>query len=321
MPKQNFPQIPSSEITPKQAYLSRREFMRAAGVIAGSVALTACAPSTPTAQSSQSSGAGEASAYPVEKDELGDPTNAFQDITHYNNYYEFTEEKEGVATLAASFKTSPWDVEVSGLVNNPKTYSVDDLIATFQPEERIYRLRCVEAWSMVIPWVGFPLSKLLARVEPTSAAKYVRFETTFQPDKMPGQKQPWYPWPYQEGLRMDEAMNDLAILATGLYGGELPAQNGGGIRLVVPWKYGFKSIKAVIKIELVDTQPATMWSTIAPDEYGFYANVNPTVDHPRWSQSTERRIGELGRRDTLMFNGYEEQVASLYAGMDLRANY
>ena len=321
MLKQNFPQIPSSEITPKHTYLSRREFMKVAGVLAGSVALTACSAPTPTAESSQASGPDEAAGLPVEKDELGDPTNSFKDITHYNNYYEFTTDKEGVAVMSTQFKTSPWDVEVIGLVNNPKTYSVDDLIAKFQPEERIYRLRCVEAWSMVIPWVGFPLSKLLAEVEPTSAAKYVRFETTFQPDEMPGQKEPWYPWPYQEGLRMDEAMHDLTILGTGLYGGELPAQNGGGIRLVVPWKYGFKSIKAIIKIELVDTQPATMWSTIAPDEYGFYANVNPTVDHPRWSQSTERRIGEMGRRDTLMFNGYADQVASLYDGMDLRANY
>ena len=321
MSKQNFPQIPSSEITPKHTYLSRREFMKVAGVLAGSVALTACAASTPTAETSQASTAEEGAGLPVEKDELGDPTNSFKDITHYNNYYEFTTDKEGVAVMSTQFKTSPWDVEVSGLVNNPKTYSVDDLIAKFQPEERIYRLRCVEAWSMVIPWVGFPLSKLLAEVEPTSEAKYVRFETTFQPDEMPGQKEPWYPWPYQEGLRMDEAMHDLTILATGLYGDELPAQNGGGIRLVVPWKYGFKSIKAIIKIELVDTQPATMWSTIAPDEYGFYANVNPTVDHPRWSQSTERRIGEFGRRDTLMFNGYADQVASLYDGMDLRANY
>jgi methionine sulfoxide reductase catalytic subunit len=174
---------------------------------------------------------------------------------------------------------------------------------------------------MVIPWVGFPLSKLLKAVEPTSAAKYVRFETLFKPDEMPGEKDPFYPWPYQEGLRMDEAMNGLTLLATGLYGGELPAQNGGGIRLVVPWKYGFKSIKAVIKIELVTDEPATMWSTIAPNEYGFYANVNPEVDHPRWSQATERRIGELKRRDTLMFNGYSDQVADLYAGMDLRINY
>ena len=207
------------------------------------------------------------------------------------------------------------------MVKNPQKYALEDLIKKFQPEERIYRLRCVEAWSMVIPWMGFPLSKLLNEVEPTSDAKYVRFETVTRPSEMPGETDGMYPWPYQEGLRMDEAMQDLTILATGMYGGELPAQNGGGMRLVVPWKYGFKSIKAVIKIELVAKQPSTMWSTIAPDEYGFYSNVNPQVDHPRWSQATERRIGELQRRDTLMFNGYAAQVAHLYDGMDLRANY
>jgi sulfoxide reductase catalytic subunit YedY len=254
-------------------------------------------------------------------DELGDPANTFQDITSYNNYYEFTTDKAGVAELAKDFPTSPWEVEVYGLVNRHQKYSVDNLVKKFQPEERIYRLRCVEAWSMVIPWVGFPLARLLNEVEPTSAAKYVRFETIFNPDEMPGQRQSLYPWPYQEGLRLDEAMHDLTLLATGLYGGELPAQNGGGIRLVVPWKYGFKSIKAIIKIELTDEQPTTLWSEIAPNEYGFYANVNPDVDHPRWSQRTERRIGELGRRDTLPFNGYAEQVANLYTGMDLSVYY
>jgi methionine sulfoxide reductase catalytic subunit len=255
------------------------------------------------------------------KDELGDPVNSFKDITNYNNYYEFTTDKAGVAPAAAKFKTSPWEVEVYGLVNKPKKYALEDLIKQFQPEERIYRLRCVEAWSMVIPWMGFPLAKLLKEVEPTSDAKYVRFETVMRPDEMPGQRDRLYPWPYQEGLRLDEAMNNLTILATGMYGGELPAQNGGGMRLVVPWKYGFKSIKAVIKIELVSEQPSTMWSTIAPDEYGFYSNVNPQVDHPRWSQGSERRIGELQRRDTLMFNGYAAQVAQLYNGMDLKVNY
>jgi sulfoxide reductase catalytic subunit YedY len=313
--------VKSSEITPKHVYLSRRDFIKAAGVIAGSVALAACAPQ---AAGSGAAGPAATAADPAiagKTDELGDPVNSFDDITNYNNYYEFTTDKQGVAPMAANFKTSPWDVDVFGLVKNPRKYVVEDLIKKFQPEERIYRLRCVEAWSMVIPWMGFPLSKLLNEVEPTSDAKYVRFETILKPDGMPGQQQPWYPWPYQEGLRLDEAMNDLAILGTGLYGGELPAQNGGGIRLVVPWKYGFKSIKAVIKIELVADQPATMWSTIAPNEYGFYANVNPEVDHPRWSQATERRIGEFSRRKTLMFNGYAEQVASLYAGMDLRKNY
>jgi sulfoxide reductase catalytic subunit YedY len=306
--------IPSSEITPKEVYLSRRDFIKAAGVFAGSLTLAACGVSPIQANP-------DVTPNPSQVSETGEIPNTLDEITHYNNYYEFTTDKEGVARLSANFKTSPWDVEISGLVNKPGKYSVDDLIRKFQPEERIYRLRCVEAWSMVIPWVGFPLSKLLADVEPSSDAKFVRFETVFNPDEMPGQKQPLYPWPYQEGLRLNEAMNDLAILATGLYGGELPAQNGGGIRLVVPWKYGFKSIKAVIKVELTATQPATMWETIAPNEYGFYANVNPQVDHPRWSQGSERRIGEISRRPTLMFNGYSDQVAYLYEGMDLQVNY
>ncbi len=320
--------IPSSEITPKEVYLSRRAFIRAAGVLAGSMALAACAPQTTQPATPAAAAASKGTmATPTSmaqkelKDELGNPANSLKDITHSNNYYEFTTDKEGVAGLAANFKTSPWEVAVSGLVSKPRTFSVDELEKLFHPEERIYRLRCVEAWSMVIPWLGFSLAKLLKEVEPTSAAKYVRFETISKPDEMPGQNDPLYPWPYQEGLRMDEAMHDLTLLATGLYGGELPAQNGGGIRLVVPWKYGFKSIKAVIKIELIAEQPKTMWSTIAPNEYGFYANVNPEVDHPRWSQASERRIGELKRRPTLKFNGYEEQVASLYQGMDLRKNY
>jgi methionine sulfoxide reductase catalytic subunit len=319
MAKQTYPRIASSEITSKLAYLSRRDFIKAAGVIAGSVVLAACTPQLAGTQmpapSQSLPASGEGKELP------GDPVNSLEDITNYNNYYEFTTDKAGVASMAAGFKTSPWDVQVFGMVNKPATFSVDDLVKKFQPEERIYRLRCVEAWSMVIPWMGFPLSKLLKEVEPTSDAKYVRFETIFKPDEMPGQKSPFYPWPYQEGLRMDEAMNDLALLATGLYGGELPAQSGGGVRLVVPWKYGFKSIKAVVKIELVAEQPATMWSSIAPNEYGFYANVNPEVDHPRWSQATERRIGEISRRKTLMFNGYADQVAGLYADLDLRKNY
>ena len=207
------------------------------------------------------------------------------------------------------------------MVSKPKTYAMEDLLKMFQQEERIYRLRCVEAWSMVIPWQGFPLAGLLKAAEPSSAAKYVRFESVLDPQDLPGQNDPTYPWPYQEGLRLDEAMNDLTLLATGLYGEALPPQDGAPLRLVVPWKYGFKSIKAIVKIELVDKQPATLWSTLAPDEYGFYANVNPQVDHPRWSQATERRIGELSRRPTLMFNGYGDQVAHLYDGMDLRVNF
>jgi len=289
--------------------------MKAASVIAGSFALVACniAPAKNT-----SSGTNTGTQPP---NTTGDIPNTFEEITNYNNYYEFTTDKQGVATLAKDFRTSPWDVEISGMVKNPGKYNVDDLVKKYQPEERVYRLRCVEGWSMVIPWVGFPLSKLITDIEPTSDAKYVRFETIYKPEDMPGQKQSSYPWPYQEGLRLDEAMNDLTLLATGLYGGELPAQSGGGIRLVVPWKYGFKSIKAVIKIELTDRKPATMWSTIAPNEYGFYANVNPQVDHPRWSQASERRIGEYSRRDTLMFNGYAEQVSYLYEGMDLKEDY
>lgn len=307
-------QVSSSEITPKHVYLSRRAFIKSAGIIAGSVALAACGASTdPTQPGTQ------VNSTPPEI--AAEIPNALDEIINYNNYYEFTTDKEGVASLARDFKTSPWDIEVSGLVSKPGKFSVDDLIKKYSPEERIYRLRCVEAWSMVIPWMGFTLAKLLKEVEPKSEAKFVRFETIFKPDEMPGQREPFYPWPYQEGLRLDEAMHDLTILATGLYGGELPAQNGGGIRLVVPWKYGFKSIKAVVKIELTSEQPKTLWSTIAPDEYGFYANVNPEVDHPRWSQRSERRIGELGRRETLMFNGYGEQVAYLYEGMDLNANY
>jgi sulfoxide reductase catalytic subunit YedY len=212
-------------------------------------------------------------------------------------------------------------VVVGGLVRNPRTYSVDDLVKLFGQEERIYRLRCVEAWSMVIPWMGFSLKHLLDEVEPTSDAKYVRFETIYDPENMPGQKSPWYEWPYVEGLRLDEAYHDLAILATGLYGNPLVPQNGAPVRLVVPWKYGFKSIKAIVKIDLVAEMPVSLWMAAAPNEYGFYANVNPNVNHPRWSQSTERRIGESGRIPTLMFNGYEEEVAPLYAGMDLEENY
>ena len=317
--RDKFPHIPSSEITPKDIYLSRRDFIKSTGLIAGSLLLSACGVTT-------SNGTGTAiptsdPAILSKKDELGNPVNKLEEIAGYNNFYEFSTAKEAVAPLASGFITSPWQVQVDGLVNKPATFTVDDLTVKFQPEERIYRLRCVEAWSMVIPWVGFSLSKLLQFIEPTSNAKYVRFETMFDPEAMPGQKDRLYPWPYQEGLRMDEAMHPLTILATGLYGGELPAQNGGGIRLVVPWKYGFKSIKSITRIELVAEEPATMWSSIAPNEYGFYANVNPAVDHPRWSQSSERRIGSLDRIATLPFNGYAEQVAGLYTGMDLAKYY
>jgi sulfoxide reductase catalytic subunit YedY len=255
------------------------------------------------------------------KDELDDPVNSFRDITNYNNYYEFTTDKEGVARLAKDFPTSPWQVQVGGLVNNPRTYDIDELIKRFPSEERIYRLRCVEAWSMVIPWRGFALNQLLKEVEPTNAAKYVHFVSILDPKQMPGQGSPFYTWPYSEGLRLDEAMHDLTLMTTGLYGKDLLPQNGAPLRVVVPWKYGFKSAKGIVKIELVADQPRTLWSDAAPNEYGFYSNVNPDVSHPRWSQASERRIGEAGRRPTLMFNGYADQVASLYTGMDLGANY
>ena len=317
-----FKSIPvlSSEITPKSLYLSRRDFLKAAGIVTGTALLAACAPAVSDQAAGPDSGA-PAPSSAGKTDELGDPANTFEDITNYNNFYEFSTDKQAVAGLSKDFKTEPWTVEVGGLVNNPKTYGIEDLLKMFPQEERIYRLRCVEAWSMVIPWNGFPLASLLKEVEPTSDAKYVRFESVDRPDEMPGQKSPFYSWPYQEGLRLDEAMNDLAILATGLYGEMMPNQNGAPIRLVVPWKYGFKSIKSIVKIELVDYQPETLWNTAAPNEYGFYSNVNPQVSHPRWSQNTERRIGDLGRRATHMFNGYAEQVAYLYEGMDLAKYY
>jgi len=308
--------VRSSEITPKQVYLSRRDFIKAAGVVAGSVALASCAPNA-----AQSTNAPLLPAGSAKTDELGDPINSFEEITNYNNYYEFSTNKEAVAPLSKSFTMSPWSVEVSGMVSKPMTFAIDDILSKFTQEERVYRLRCVEAWSMVIPWTGFPLAALLKMVEPTSSAQYVRFESVYRPEEMQGQGSPFYPWPYQEGLRIDEAMNDLALLATGLYGEALPAQDGGPIRVVVPWKYGFKSIKSIVKIELTDKRPETLWHTTAPNEYGFYSNVNPNVNHPRWSQASERRIGELSRRPTLMFNGYGDQVANLYTDMDLKANY
>ncbi|HEY5983449.1 MAG TPA: protein-methionine-sulfoxide reductase catalytic subunit MsrP [Anaerolineales bacterium] len=308
----------SSEITPESLYRRRRDFMKAAGFIGGSALLAACAPSVAggTQQAPSS-----AATYNGKTDELGDPLNTYQDITNYNNYYEFSEGKEAVAPLSAGFKSDPWSVEVTGLVSKPRTFAMEDLLKMFPQEDRIYRLRCVEAWSMVIPWRGFPLASLLKTVEPTTDAKYVAFTSLHDSKQFPGQASGFYPWPYTEGLRLDEAMNDLALMVTGLYGAPLPPQDGAPLRLVVPWKYGFKGIKAIVKIELVAEQPETFWKTIASNEYGFYANVNPDVPHPRWLQSSERRIGELSRRPTLMFNGYAEQVASLYAGMDLSRNY
>jgi methionine sulfoxide reductase catalytic subunit len=325
--------IRSSEITPEHVYINRRNFMKAAGLAGAGALLAACAAPAEQQQASQptdqvsapvqdSSPATPAPADPeILMDELGDPTNTYQQITNYNNFYEFSVEKEAVAPLSENFKTSPWTVEVGGMVNKPKTYGIEDLRTAFPAEERVYRLRCVEAWSMVIPWMGFTLAKLLKEVEPTSDAKYVAFQTLLDPEQMPGQRSRYYPWPYTEGLRLDEAMNDLTLMVTGLYGKELLPANGAPLRLAVPWKYGFKSIKSIVKIELVAEMPKTLWSAIAPDEYGFYANVNPEVTHPRWSQATERRIGEPTRRRTLMFNGYADQVADLYTGMDLEVNY
>jgi len=311
-------EIKSSEITPESLYLSRREFIKSLGIVGlSSMFLAAC-----KGESSESVQIDEKGLkVQSQADELGDPVTPYEAITNYNNYYEFTTDKEGVARMAKDFPTDPWTIEVSGLVAKPKKFAIDDLVRRFDQEERVYRLRCVEAWSMVIPWMGFPLAKLLKEVEPSGKARYVRFEAIYSPDQMPGQRNRWYEWPYVEGLRIDEAMHDLTILATGLYGKPLPPQDGAPIRLVVPWKYGFKSIKAIVKIDLVRDMPVSLWMTAAPHEYGFYANVNPEVDHPRWSQSSERRIGELGRRKTLMFNGYEEEVAHLYTGMDLRKNY
>ncbi|HXF96489.1 MAG TPA: protein-methionine-sulfoxide reductase catalytic subunit MsrP, partial [Gemmatimonadales bacterium] len=250
-----------------------------------------------------------------------DPLTPFADVTTYNNYYEFGTDKSDPSKHAHALQTRPWTVSVEGEVHQPKIFDVADIVRRYPAEERVYRLRCVEAWSMVIPWLGFPLKRLLDDVRPTSHARYVAFTTVHRPAEMRGQRSGVLPWPYVEGLRLDEALHPLTILATGLYGKSLLNQNGAPLRLVVPWKYGFKSIKAIVKIRLTREQPPTTWSMVAPQEYGFYANVNPEVDHPRWSQKRERRIGELRRRPTLMFNGYAEQVAAMYAGMDLRRFY
>jgi methionine sulfoxide reductase catalytic subunit len=324
MKKNPFPPIPSSEITPEHIYLNRRKFMAVAGSAAAGALLAACtSPQAEKPKQAEQEVATQVEGAPAikTKDELGDPLNTFEEITNYNNYYEFSFNKEDVAIKAKDFPTSPWQIEVSGLVNKPTTFGIEDLLKKFPQEERIYRLRCVEAWSMVIPWMGFPLASLLKEVEPSGDAKYVAFRTKMDMDHMPNLEAPFYPWPYSEGLRLDEAMHDLTLLVTGMYGKSLLPQNGAPLRLAVPWKYGFKSIKSILRIELVAEEPQTLWSSIAPNEYGFYANVNPEVDHPRWSQASERRIGETGRRKTLMFNGYADQVASLYSGMDLKVNY
>jgi len=315
------PDIPSSEITDEQLYLRRREFIRLAGSAAISAAagglVAACGADTLSAGGAQATLSGIKPKV-VTTDEKW---NTFEEITSYNNFYEFGTGKDDPARYAGRLKTSPWKVKVDGLCAKPAEYLLEDLIKPFELEERIYRLRCVEAWSMVIPWVGIPLSSILNRAEPTSKATFVEFTTLLRPSEMPGQSQASLSWPYKEGLRMDEAMHPLTIMAVGLYGKALMNQNGAPLRLVVPWKYGFKSIKSVVRIRFVDKMPTSAWSEATPSEYGFYSNVNPQVDHPRWTQARERRIGELSRRPTVMFNGYGDQVASLYAGMDLKKYY
>jgi sulfoxide reductase catalytic subunit YedY len=324
--------ILSREVTPPSVYFNRRNFIRA-GILAASAAATGIVyrklnpVGTETVQAIHTEKIADVQKFAATTTNadsgftVNEKETSFENITHYNNFYEFSTDKEEVAVKAANFKTNGWTVSVEGLVNKPKVLALDDLLKIAPPEERIYRMRCVEGWSMVIPWVGFSFSKLLSAVEPLGSAKYVAFETLLAPARMPGQHSDVLRWPYVESLRMDEAMHPLAILASGLYGGTLPAQDGAPIRMVIPWKYGFKGIKSIVKIKLVADQPRTTWSDSAPHEYGFYANVNPHVDHPRWSQATEQRIGEPGRRPTLMFNGYEEQVGHLYAGMDLRRNF
>ncbi len=305
------PDIPSSEITPYELYLNRRRFLGSAGRLA---ALAALSPAALAGSGGPGGGSGGGKGGGQTRDEL----TPFEDVTRYNNFYEFGTGKRDPSRNAGSLRTRPWTVRVEGHCRRTGEYDLDDLLGRFPTQERIYRLRCVEAWSMVIPWEGFPLGDFLRWIEPTSRAKYVEFTTLLDPEQMPGQRRNVLPWPYVEGLRMDEALHPLTLLATGLYGRPLPNQNGAPIRLVVPWKYGFKSIKSIVRIRLVETMPRTTWNRLAPSEYGFYANVNPEVDHPRWSQKRERRIGELRRRRTLLFNGYADEVAHLYAGMDLR---
>jgi methionine sulfoxide reductase catalytic subunit len=317
--------VPSSEITPRHVYLNRRAFMRAGTLAAAAVGtgglyrslnrVTHDVVERPAIR-------GIVTAPATGGFRLDEAPTPQASIVNYNNFYEFTTDKEGVAAAAAGFSTAGWTVTVDGLVRKPRVFDLDDLRRLSAPEERIYRMRCVEAWSMVVPWVGYSLSTLLDAVEPTGDARFVVFQTLLDPDRMPGQRDSFsLRWPYTEGLRIDEAMHPLAILATGLYGQELPPQDGAPVRLVVPWKYGFKGIKSIVKITLAAAKPETTWNIAAPDEYGFYANVNPKHDHPRWSQATEQRIGEAGRRDTLPFNGYADQVARLYAGMDLDVDF
>ncbi|AYG65955.1 MULTISPECIES: protein-methionine-sulfoxide reductase catalytic subunit MsrP [unclassified Rhizobium] len=310
------PKIASSEITPRSIYLKRRGFLTAAAAGIGMVAI------------GDKAAMAEALAATKSNYTVNEKLTPIKDVTTYNNFYEFGLDKSDPANLSGKFKPRPWTVKVDGMVNKPGTFDIDALIKEFPPEERVYRMRCVEAWSMVIPWDGFQLSALLDKVEPQASAQFVAFETVVRPEEMTGQSGLLQSlnWPYVEGLRLDEARNPLTLLAVGLYGETLPNQNGAPIRLVVPWKYGFKGIKSIVRITLTDKQPLNTWQATNSQEYGFYANVNPAVDHPRWSQATERRIGEGGffganRHPTLPFNGYADQVASLYTGMDLRVNF
>lgn len=306
------------EVTPEKLYLSRRKFLAGAGILLAGSFLASCTKGTSgtglSTTTTSTTGFCNGATASRSTDELGNKLTSCTDIISYNNFYEFSLSKTGVASNATKFQISPWTVTIGGLVNKPASYTMSDLTAMFPPEERIYRMRCVEAWSMVIPWHGFQLSKLIETVEPTSEAKFVKFTTVYNPAQMPGQNDTSFPWPYVEGLRMDEAMQELTILATGIYGKPLPVQDGAPIRLVVPWKYGFKSIKSIVNIDFVAEMPKTFWPAVSPGEYGFYATVNPNIPHPRWSQSSEIRIGQVGGRvPTLLFNGYD-QVASMYPG-------
>jgi len=319
---------PADEVTPEPLFRRRREFLRdsllftatSAGVGLGLTSLLRGGRAEPP-PSARAAGAPELEVARGSAFSTTETRTPFRDVTTYNNFYEFGLDKGDPARRAQDFRTRPWTVTIDGEVGKPQTVDIDQLLKWFPLEERVYRMRCVEAWSMVIPWLGFPLADLLQRAEPTASARYVAFTTLLDPERLPEQKGRVLDWPYVEGLRLDEAMHPLTILAAGLYGRALPNQNGAPLRLVVPWKYGFKGIKSIVHIRLAREQPPTTWSAAAPDEYGFFANVNPDVDHPRWSQASERRIGELQRRPTLPFNGYAEQVASLYAGMDLRRNF
>jgi methionine sulfoxide reductase catalytic subunit len=312
--------IRSSEITPKSLYLNRRKFLAGAAVAGAAAAIAAGTRETLFPSSAVFAG-NKINGLQKSPFSTTETITPYNDVTHYNNYYEFSTEKDEPAELAKNFRTRPWKVKIDGLVDKKQELDVDTIIKMAPPEERIYRHRCVEGWSIVVPWIGFSLSELIKRVNPTSKAKFVEFTTILDMTQMPGQRRQVLDWPYVEGLRMDEAMNPLALLCFGMYGEDLPNQDGAPIRIVVPWKYGFKSAKAIVRMHFTDRQPFNSWHLSAPQEYGFYANVNPNVDHPRWSQAKERRLGEFYKRPTLMFNGYGDQVASLYAGMDLRKNF